>query len=137
MSSGSKRKSFRSLIVALRIARDVQLKTLSLSRVHLALIFTSKKLKINFSQLPGPKQGIIPCSLVISCNSQWSIENIFSHVLNLDFFHAWNIKQSLKLTEVKFSTRVISTYSLLFYGSSLRILTIFLSASEQKTSKGF
>jgi hypothetical protein len=25
---------------------------------------------INFSQLPGPKQGVIPCSIAISCNSQ-------------------------------------------------------------------
>ena len=35
---------------------------------------------IDFAQLPGPKQGIIPCSLTISCNSQCSIENIFPHL---------------------------------------------------------
>jgi hypothetical protein len=35
---------------------------------------------INFLQLPDQKQGIIPCRLVISRNSQCLIENIFPHV---------------------------------------------------------
>jgi hypothetical protein len=53
MSSGSKRKSKPRLIVALRIARGVELKTSLL----------------DFLPLPDPMQGVIPCPLSISRNS--------------------------------------------------------------------
>ena len=66
MSNRSKQKSKPRLIVALRIARDVQLKMPSLSRGHLALIFTCENLSCifpgNYPKLPG----IYPVSPILT-----------------------------------------------------------------------
>ena len=58
---------------------------------------------------PDPMQGVIPCPLDISRNSQCMVENIFPHALSGDFFHACNINVSTKISnQLKFSTRVTS-----------------------------
>jgi hypothetical protein len=106
MSNGSKRKSKPRLIVALRIVRGVKLKTSSLSRVHLALIFIREKLVRSIS--PN-SQRRLQCPLGISRNSQCMIENIFPRALSGVFSQAWNIKSSTKTwNRPKFSTRVTS-----------------------------
>jgi hypothetical protein len=66
MSSGSKRKSKPHLIVALRNARGVELKTSPLFRVYLALIFTCKKLV-----------GSIYRNSLIQCNASFQVRSTF------------------------------------------------------------
>jgi hypothetical protein len=111
MSSGSNRKSFRSLIVALRIATGVELKThRHSSACFLPWFLFARNWHDQFLATPRSNAKCLQCLLAISCNSLCSNWKHFSsRVLSGDFFHAWNIKLSMKTwNQLKFSTRVIS-----------------------------
>jgi hypothetical protein len=115
MSNGSKRKSKPRLIVALRIVRGVKLKTSSLSRVHLALIFIREKLVRSIS--PN-SQRRLQCPLGISRNSQCMIENIFL-ARSVEFFLKHGTSKVRRKPEIGRSFQLVSHLWFIVLCSSL------------------
>jgi hypothetical protein len=100
------RKSFWSLLVALRFARGVELKTSWLFRMFLALILNWYDWFLATTRSKARRHSVFTCNFL-----QIPVlnENIFPHAFSGDFFHAWNIKLSTKTwNRRKFSNRVIS-----------------------------
>jgi hypothetical protein len=99
MLSGSKRKSKPRLIVALRIARGVELKTSSL----------------DFSQLPDPMQGVIPCTLIILAIPNARLKTFFlTRSVEISFTHGTSkVRRKPGMNQ---SFHIVSyLYGLLFY----------------------